>query len=334
MRMLLPILLALSAAGPPSETPKPLPSIAVFDQQAAGGEGASVQGVVQGLTEAGYRVEVIRDLDPLSLAPHDILYLSDMHRPGTVDAGWRQHIESYVRAGGSVLQTWHHHLLPQVAYGVQRVYASRRMYVVPGHPAVAGLSDFQAIHRDHIVEKVGPAGTPLLKNEAGQVVAAAGMLEKGKVISTGLALAIPDGNQSAPPRGAEQDLLMAFLRWLKPTVPPAERIRALVREPILAVSPRAALVAAGTEAAFLVRVGVPRGEATTVRCGAARVTPAREPQQLEGGVVVHTYRVAFPTHATTGAVHEHPIQAQVGERTLEYTARVESVSATPPPNER
>jgi hypothetical protein len=174
------------------------------------------------MEKEGYRVRPITDLSAVTLAAHDILYLSDVHHPGNVPDGWKESIRAYVDAGGSVLQTWHHHILGEVGVGVRRVYGKRQMRVVPGHPAVEGITDFESRFKDHIVESVGKGAVPLLKNDAGDVVAVAGTLGKGKVISTGLALAIPDGNYTAAPRGPETALLAGFVRWLTPETPAAE----------------------------------------------------------------------------------------------------------------
>ncbi|MBM4087474.1 MAG: hypothetical protein FJ272_21990, partial [Planctomycetes bacterium] len=145
--------------------------IGVYDQRAVGGQGASVDGLVRGLNRHGYKAEAFTSLQTLTLLQYDIVYLSDMHSPGNVGREWTQALKAFVSDGGSVLQTWHHHILGDVGVGIQRIYGSRRMHVQPGHAAVAGVADFDASFGDHIIERVGPAGTVILTNDAGQPVA-------------------------------------------------------------------------------------------------------------------------------------------------------------------
>ncbi len=309
------------------------PRIGVFDLKATGGQGADVAGLVSGLAKEGYSVETFRSLQPLDLLRFDIVVLSDMHNPGNVGDGWRRNIETYVASGGSVLQTWHHHILGQVSCGVQRVYGSRGMHIVPGHPAVAGCEDFQATFTDHIVEKVGPAGTVLIRNDAEQPVAAAGSLGKGKVISTGLALAIPNGQATRPPRGAELRLLKSFLDWLKPDVPAAERLAAALKTPRLEISPPRALIVAGFPAVFTVYVGAPTAEPIAVTCDGATVTAEPADELGEAGML-RTFRVEVSTAAQKAETRELHIHAQVGGRVLESVVRVESIYTPPPKNER
>ena len=326
--------IAITAAACAAAAP---PRIGVFDLKATGGQGADVAGLVSGLAKEGYTVETFRSLQPLDLLRFEIVVLSDMHNPGNVGDGWRRTIETYVESGGSVLQTWHHHILGQVSCGVQRVYGSRGMHIVPGHPAVAGLEDFEATFEDHIVEKVGLAGTVLLRNDAGQPVAAAGSIGKGKVISTGLALAIPDGRTTRLPRGAELRLLKSFLEWLKPDVPAAKRLAAALKTPRLEISPPRVLIAAGFPAAFTVRVGAPTTEPpavpAVVTCDGATVTV--EPADGLGYVgMLQTFRLEAPTAAGKAETRELRINAQAGGHALDGVARIETVYAPPPKDER
>ena len=203
----------------------------MFDQQAVGGQGAAVDRLIKGLNEMGYAAEPVTDLHPLALAPYDVIYLCDMHEPGKVADGWRDALTTFVTRGGGVLQTWHHHRFGEVGRGVQRIYGRRQMRIVPGHPAVEGVPDFKASYSDHIVERVGPAGIVILQNDAGQPVACAGKLGQGKVISTGLALAIPGGRNAVEPRGVERRLLERFLAWLAPETPRQARVAAMLNTP-------------------------------------------------------------------------------------------------------
>lgn len=309
--------------------------IALFDQQAAGGQGAGVDGLAKGLRAAGYDVQQISNLTPVTLCGFDIVYLSDMHNPGRVDKNWRKHLEAYVKAGGSVLQTWHHHIFSQVGSGVQRIYGSRSMHVVAGHPAVEGLDDFQANYKDHIIERVGKLGTVLIKNEAGQPVAVAGNLGKGKVISTGLALAIPGGSNSAPPRGVEAKLLKSFVAWLRPDVSAGDRVSALITGPQLYVSPDRALVAAGSEAVFHAIAASPGAVDVQLACDGAEVTSAGEKGQDEAlaGVTLRSFDVHVATPASVNGQRECSVRARLGETVLEETVRVDAVYAKAPERE-
>jgi hypothetical protein len=323
--------LCLCTAGLAQE---PRPVIGVFDLRATGGQGANVDGLIRGLTAMGYQVQRLDDLTPLALAPCDIVYLSDMHNPGNVSAGWRDAVEAYVRAGGSILQTWHHHILSPVSIGVRRVYGSRRMHVVTGEPAVEGLSDFDALFEDHIVEQVGPLGKPLLKNDAGDVVATAGIMGAGRVISTGLALAIPGGSATAQPRGAELELLRCFLRWLTSQTPASERVRSLLPQPVLALAPPHALAAAGMSANFMVRVAARAEERVALSAPEDVSLAAGEPTELPGGILVRRWTATVTAAEGRDEKRELPFEAGVGERRLEAKAQLEGVYGTPAPNER
>ncbi|MFW6161229.1 MAG: glycoside hydrolase family 10 protein [Planctomycetota bacterium] len=317
---------------------RPTLRVGVFDQVARGGQGARVDGLVRGLRAMGYEAEAFASLDMLALLDYDVVYLSDMHKPGRVHAEWRTTLRDFVAAGGSVLQTWHHHIFPTVSIGVRRVYGSRRMHVVEGHPAVEGVSDFDALFKDHIVERVGKGATVLLKNDAGDPVAAAGTLGKGKIVSTGLALAIPNGGVSAPPRGAERKLLEAVLAWLRPSIPRQERLEKAVRTPTLSVVPPEALVAAGFDAAFDVRVGSPEGAEVEMACVGAEADIEEHAQKTPGVApekrrVVRRFRVVVHTEPKETAKREVVVRATVGEGTLEQTVVVEAVYAKPPADE-
>ena len=308
--------------------------IAVFDQRATGGHGAGVEGLVRGLKTQGYTVEQITDLDILTLAYYDIVYLSDMHQPGNVHKDWRKTLRTFVAEGGSVVQTWHHHLFGEVGRGVRRVYGSRRMHVELGHPAVAGMRDFDARFEDHIVQTVGRFGTVLLRNDAGEPVAAAGKLGHGKVIGTGLALAIPNGRASAAPRGPEKQLLGSFLAWLKPDIPRSRRVAELLRKPRLSVSPSEQLVASGLGAVFRARVGLARTSDLTIDCPDAEILPDPDVQaEPTDRPAIHCFLVRVATGLGDAGTKEFTLNAQVGAERLKQSFRVEVVAAKPPEKE-
>ena len=309
--------------------------IAVFDQQAAGGQGASVEGLLKGLQTQGYDARRITDLQPITLCLFDVVYLSDMHSPGSVHKDWRKSLTGYVEAGGSVLQTWHHHIFREVGAGVQRIYGSRAMHVVSDHPAVEGMPGFQASFSDHIIEHVGPKGTVLIENESGQPVAVAGTLGKGKVISTGLALAIPGGRGSAPPRGDDAKLLKRFLAWLTPDVPREKRIETLVSTPQLCVSPAQCLVAAGYDAVFHATAGYAGTAEIQLECEGATIEAENETSQdvAVGGATIRHFRITAPTAAKTNGQKQLTVRARLGGSVLEQTIDVNAVFAEPPEQE-
>jgi len=309
------------------------PRIGVFDQSAAGGQGASVDGLVRGLTDLGYSVDRMTDLGTLTLLRYDIAYLSDMHSPGRVQPDWQTAVQSFVESGGGVLQTWHHHFLGQVGIGIQRVYGSRGMHVVPGHPAVAGLADFNARYEDHIIEKVGPNGTVLLMNDTQQPVAVAGELGKGRVISTGLALAIPGGGSSAPPKGPEVPLLKAFLSWLTPTVPRADRVGQVLQTPRLEVSPAEALSAAGFPVEFHAAVGSAQLADVVLTCEGATVSPEPAAESPDAPPLLRAFRLSVTTEPQREREQEYTVRARAGGLSLEQKVRVNAVYGTPPKEE-
>lgn len=309
--------------------------IGVFDQRATGGQGASVDGLVGWLNQSGYATERIVDLDAITLAPYDVIYLSDMHAPGNVHNDWRKNLDAFVRSGGSVLQTWHHHVLGEVGVGVQRVYGSRRMHVEPGHPAVEGVADFEARFEDHIIERVGPAGTVLLTNDNAEPVAVAGALGLGKVISTGLALAIPDGRASAPPRGAEAALLRSFLAWLEPEVPRQQRMARLLETPQFYVSPPRVLAAAGFDATFSARAGYREADKVEIECldAAATIEPQGEMGE-SGRPGVRSFVLTIATEPRTSARRDVTVRARIAGQVLEQTVRIDTVYGKPCENEK
>ncbi len=305
--------------------------VGVFDQQAVGGQGAGVEGLVRGLKEMGYRAETFMDLSLLTLARYDSVYLSDMHHPGPVAENWRKSLAEYVAAGGSVLQTWHHHIFGEVARGVERVYGKRKITVTAGHPAVKGISDFQTSYSDHIVESVGPKGTVLLSDEDGRPVAAAGTLGRGKVISTGIALAIPGGSVSSPPRGEERKLVEAFLKWLAPEVPREERLAAAMQEPQLSVSPPKALTAAGFPARFHVAAGWTGADRVEIACDGASVEAGETVTVAPGAL--RSVTLTVPTSKGDPGLRELTVRAKLGDRTLEEKVAIASVYGKPPAKE-
>jgi len=309
--------------------------IGVYDPLACGGEGASVGGLIRGLNRHGYQAECMTDLHMLTLLQYDVVYLSDMHSPGNVQPDWRKTISTFIKSGGSVLQTWHHHILGEVGVGIKRVYNSRRMHVKPGHPAVEGVSDFDALFRDHIIERVGPKGVVLIENDAGQPVAVAGKLGKGKVISTGLALAIPNGGSSSPPRGAELVLLRAFLAWLAPEVPRRERLAEALKTARLEVSPAEVMTAAGFQASFRALVGCPKRTDVRVTCEDANVSEDVEAGgTFEGDGAIRMFRIVVDTQPRKDTERECIVRARVGDKVLERKVRVKAVYGKAPKNER
>ena len=307
--------------------------IALFDQRNAGGQGAAIEGLLEGLIRQGYQAEAITDLSMLTLVQYDILYLSDMHSPGRPHADWRQALKQFVRNGGSVLQTWHHHQLHEVGAGVKRIYNSRRMHVQSGHPAVANVSDFECYYKDHIIEKVGKAGTVLLTNDAGQPVAVAGMIGKGKVISTGLALAMPNGNVSRPPRGPERTLLKAFLAWLTPDVPREQRLDEVFQKPVLEVLPTQVQTPAGFDACFFARVAAPGKQSVQVTCDGAQIECTKALTSPSGKGQLSVFELTVPTKTETEQQLDLTVKAKVGDSVLEQAAQVTSIYAVPPKGE-
>lgn len=325
---------AASTVQPPSGQATEAVRIGVFDTHATGGQGAAVDDLIKGLNRMGYHAESIEDFHPLVLARYDILYLSDMHNPGTVVNDWRKHLVKFVEAGGGVLQTWYHHCLSQVGVGVQRVYNSRPMHIVVGHAAVRGLHDFEAAFSDHITERVGPAGTTILKDDNDQPVACAGQLGDGRVISCGLALAIPNGRVAHEPHGSERAVLQAFLKWLAPTKSRAKRADILVKPPQLYVSPTTSMVTAGFPARFRVIVASPAAEPASLQCDGAQV----EPQAIltpapSSRVTLHEWTVTIPTQAGQDKTLHPTLTARIAQQTLRQSVVLDAVHEAPPPHE-
>lgn len=298
--------------------------IGVYDVNGAGGRGSTVSGIVRRLKAEGWDVEPFVDLSLMSLVQYDIVYLSDMHKPGPSPKDGPRNVLAYVEAGGSVLQTWHHHILGAVSTGVKRVYGERDMVVKAGHPAVAGIQDFRAAYKDHIIEKVGPEGTVIIENESGQPVAVAGKIGKGKVVSTGLSLNIPGVN----PR--ELKLTAAFFGWLTPDVGRRERMGVL-REPHIVVSPEEALVPAGLPMMFRLMVGpVTEGDDCRVLLDGSplRLLPTDPGSTLR--------KAEFLLTAPSGrdSRRDHEIVANLAGKTLSKRLPVNGLFAPAPASEK
>ncbi|MDX9979258.1 MAG: family 10 glycosylhydrolase [Lentisphaeria bacterium] len=304
--------------------------IGVFDTRQAGGEGTGAQFAVAALEKAGYKVRTFADFSPLTLAQFDILWLADMHAPGPQAEDWRQQLTSFVAAGGGVLQTWHHHVLGDVGIGVRRVFDSRRMTVLEGHPVLAGMADFSASYKDHIVEKVGPQGTVLVQNEYGDPVVVVGTLGKGRVASTGLALAIAPNR----PRDAEWDLVQRLLAWVAPTVPPAERFAGLGREARLSVVPQRRLVAAGLPARFSLTLVVPGKVAPQLSLDGKPLDVVPESRVQGQDFELASYEIAIPTAPGRNGETIHQLRVQAGDKVLEQAMTVTALHVPPVPGER
>ena len=298
--------------------------IGLYDVTRAGGRGSAVGGIVRGLRQQGWRTEAFDDLSLMSLIQYDIVYLSDMHKPGPSPKDGHGNILAYVKAGGSILQTWHHHILAPVSTGVKRIYGKRGMIVKAGHAAVAGIQDFRAAYKDHIIEKVGPEGTVIIENEDGQPVAVAGGIGKGKVISTGLSLNLP----RVTPR--ELVLTAAFLNWLKPDVRRSERMDVL-REPQIVVSPEEALVPAGLPMAFRLMVGPVRGDETCRVLLDGSLLPLLP---ADPGSTLRKSDFLLTAPAGRDSESEHEIVAKFIDRTMSKRIRVTGVFASAPAREK
>jgi hypothetical protein len=153
------------------------------------------------------------------------------------------------------------------------------------------------------------------------------------VISTGLALAIPNGRSTQPPQGSERRLLKCFFDWLEPDVPAGERLAAALTEPRLEISPPRVVVSAGFPAVFTVRVGAPRGNAVVVACPGATVTAETTPG-LDAAGMLGTFRVEVPTAERAAETRAMRIDARVGGQALDGVVQIESAYAPPPQDER
>lgn len=303
----------------------PGPRIGVYDVNRAGGQGSSVREIVRRLKKRGWRIEAFEDLHLITLLQFDIVYLSDMHRPGPTPKDGTRNIAAYVAAGGGVLQTWHHHILGQVSRGVQRVYGKRQMQITaPDHPAVAGIKGFRAAFRDHIIEEVGPRGTVVITNMAGQAVAVAGQMGKGKVLSTGLSLDLPRVNP------VELKLTETFLKWLVPDVSSKERMQVL-RGPRLVVSPESAVAAAGLPVRFHVLAGPVEagGAAAMLLDGRPLKTGPTEPGAW---LWQCDFRLTPPSGRDSESSHK--LSARLGGKVLEKEIVLQGLFAPAPPHER
>ena len=175
------------------------------------------------------------------------------------------------------------------------------------------------------------SGTVLLRNAFGDPVAVAGTIGKGKVVSTGLALAIPHGNATAPPRGAEIALLQTWLRWLTPNVSGSERLKALVHGPQLEVSPTESLVAAGFPRTFTVRVASAQKPPPPVYCDDRRIDT---PPSGAGEEAFRTLQAKIGTPPRTNLDAVHRIHARIDDKELSKEIRLRSLWAEPVPNEK
>jgi len=244
--------------------------VGLYEARLNAGSSAPANGLREGIRAAGaYDVRPITRLDALTMAQHDIIVLADCHEPGRVARGWQGALRAFVAQGGGCLATYHNHWFGNVGMGVRRVNRDRHLIPDPKHGATRRLKPFDAAFPDHIVQRPGREGRPILRNRHGDPVATAGRLGKGRIITTGLPMGLGQGSRPAAPQAGELAFLSACLRWLTPKEPWPHRVAAVVNEQpvqvtldhprVLAGTPLtlhvAALIPADEKAAFRVRAG-------------------------------------------------------------------------------
>jgi len=339
MRALAGLLLVL-VGGPALSQPY---TVGVFDVALTGGRGASSSGFLAAFDELPeYEAEPLDALDLSVLLQYDIIVLYDMHEPGNVTDTWRQNLQRYAEAGGSVLSLYHQHLFPSIGPGVLKVYV-REVRPVGDGPIAEGISAFRTAWGDHIILQPGAGATVFLENAEGQPVAASGQLGKGKLIDCGLALGLrSDWRNSKPPEGMERALLRNMLQWLQPEERWPSRLAAYAKQPELTAWIETKVARQPQPVVLRVRGVALKGG----RMGSAGLTvtdangTSREARgELRGtdvpGVEVvrinETVSVSTEGLASGEAVAAHAIEGADGETKGESEVRL--VRATPPETE-
>ena len=317
--------------------------VGVFDTKLTGGQGASSQGFLaafEGLPD--YTAEPLDSLDLGVLFQYDIVILYDMHKPGRVTETWRENLERFVRAGGSILSIYHQHLFRGIGPGVLKVYV-RDVRPVGEHPITEGISAFRTDWGDHIILRPGGAATVFLENADGQPVAACGRLGQGRLIDCGLALGISrDWQGSKAPAGMEAKLLHNMLRWLQPEERWPARLAAYVPEPSLNAWLEPRFVRQPQPVVLRVK-GIVRGAGQAGRAELVLVGPGERRTESPGlldaqpvpgadlGEVDAT--INMPTDGLPSGVARATYMVKAAGREFEGETEVRLVRTEPPPRE-
>jgi uncharacterized membrane protein len=167
---------------------------------------------------ADLRAELLAHLDAL------VLCNSGPESPAAIT--WFSDVREFVEAGGGVLLThfaigggyYPPRLFPEMGRDRGKVVSSTAI-PVGDHPIVGGYSGderYTHMYWDHVIIEPGPAAQPLFQDEAGNVIAVAGPVGKGRVVATGFCFEIdgtPSVSQPAAPTGWPLELLLRILQW-------------------------------------------------------------------------------------------------------------------------
>lgn len=317
--------------------------VGVFDVALTDGRGASSAGFIKVFAQLhDYQAEALDSLELGALFQYDVLILYDMHTPGNVAGNWRENLERYLRAGGSVLNIYHQHIFSTIGPGVLKVYVPE-VQPTGDSPITEGISRFKTDWPDHIILKPGKDATVFLENTEGQPVAACGQIGKGKVIDCGLALGIrADWRTSKPPAGVERTLLENILRWLEPAERWPVRLSAYAVKPELTAWVKSGFVRQPQAIILSVRGLVPQA-ADSVSVEVALVDAdgkrAQAKETIEAAELPGTKTGKVSAEVTTGteglasglAKVSYTIKAAGDETAGETEVRL--VRATPPDKE-
>ena len=84
--------------------------VGVLDVGMTGGTGASSSGFLKAFEDLpDYHATALAALDGVTLAQCDIVVLYDNHNPGNVTPKWRENLNRFAQAGGSILSIYHQH---------------------------------------------------------------------------------------------------------------------------------------------------------------------------------------------------------------------------------
>ncbi len=165
-------------------------------------------------------------LSPDFLAVCDVLVLAQLREPSSLTEDVIKGIRQWVRSGGKILLTHdavgyrqHPTIFPEICSGAD-VASSRRVAVVGSHGATTGIPSgeaFEHSYYDHIQLRAGADADVLARDsgeDAEKPVAVAGRYGKGKIVASGLATGLADGDREVAPTGGELALLRSAVRWL------------------------------------------------------------------------------------------------------------------------
>jgi len=190
---------------------------------------AFYQGVVDSLSGLpGARVATFEDPSARELAKYNLVIFPAGRDMWDMTEDWRVTLRAFVEKGGGVIfshnsvgryptSAFGKPIFPEVCAGYAgRMEKEPLLTVAAQHPSLGALTagaEFRQEYTDHMWVTPGPKGAVLLKDKAGNAVAVAGQVGKGRVIYTGVIFGITAGNEQRESMGEMWKMLFHHSLW-------------------------------------------------------------------------------------------------------------------------